>query len=133
MDDCDIVVREQPDLLGVDLDAVRCDDPRVEQARSREAPDPALPVRVDEERLDRLHRPLAAKQPVELVLALVEVRHHRHAEGQAGFVHLGRARVGGVRRHADLHPVGDRASATYAAFSSNCCIASAGSLPKTSR
>ena len=98
------------DLLRVDLDAVRRDDARIEQTRGREAPDPALPVRVDQQRLDRLHRPLAAKQPVELVLALVEVRHHRHAEGQAGCVHLGRARVGGVRRHADLHPVRESGS-----------------------
>ena len=54
------MAREQPDLLGVDLDAVRRDDARVEQACSGEAPDATLAVRVDEQRLDRLHRPLAA-------------------------------------------------------------------------
>ena len=57
---------------------------------------------------DRLPRPLAAQQPVELVLALVQVRRDRQAEAGAGGVHLGRARVRRVRRDAELHPVRER-------------------------
>ena len=106
MDDRDVVAREHADLLGVDLDAVRCDDAWVEQACSGKPPDPALAVRVDEQRLDRLHRPLACDQPVELVLALVEVRHRpaRRAPGRRRTPRSSRCRARAARRRSGLDP-----------------------------
>ena len=71
---------------------------------------PGLPVRLDQELRHRPHRPVAALQPVELVLALVEVRHHRDAEGEAGGVDLGRAGVRRVRRDAGPHALRERGS-----------------------
>jgi hypothetical protein len=71
---------EQLDLLVVDLDAVCGDDALVEQACAARRRIPLCPSGRSSISARRLPRPFAAEQPVELVLALVEVRHHRYAE-----------------------------------------------------
>ena len=106
--DGDAVLGEQGDLLRVDLDAVRRDDALVEQAGGGEAADAALPVRLDEHLRAPAARALAAQQPVELVLALVQVRRDRQVERQAGGVDLARAGVRRVRRDADADALGER-------------------------
>ena len=106
--DGNVVPREQLELVVGQLDAVRGDDLGSQQAGGRETPDPGLAVGLDQELRHGPHGPFAALQPVELVLALVEVRHHRDAERKAGRVHLRRAGVRRVRRDADAHALGER-------------------------
>ena len=105
--DGNVVPREQLELVVGQLDAVRGDDLRSQEAGGRETPDPGLAVGLDQELRHGTHRPFAALQPVELVLALVEVRHHRDAERKAGRIHLRRAGVRRMRRDAGAHALGE--------------------------
>ena len=102
--DRDVVLGEQGDLLGVDRDAVRGDDVRVEQSEAGEIADPGRPERASGDQAG--HRSLAGGQPEELGLALGEVRHHRQAELEGRCVHRRRRGVRRVRRDAAPHPVG---------------------------
>src|SRR5205085_3747200 len=83
--DADAPHAEEADLLGGDVHAVRGQQTRAKQAGSVEPADPARPRRVDEQVAPGGELALAANEPLELRLALVEVR----ADGESGLVGRG--------------------------------------------
>src|SRR5439155_11994283 len=80
VDDRNVMLREQRDLLGVELDAVRRDELWREDAVAGQRENPALADRRRKLGGERFPGPAPVLEPAELVGALVEMRRNRQAE-----------------------------------------------------
>ena len=107
VDDGNVVLREERDLLRVDLYAVGGDDSRRQEPPARERPDAAFPQRRRNLSCERLPWSGARREPLELVGALVQMGCEREVALETCGVELRRAGVGSMGRDAQTDAVGE--------------------------